>query len=239
MRMIDEAEEEFGSSFTAKLDSIPVPPLSAELLEAFRSRSHQLPRARLQFRQLAGRTSLVVIAVVLALVVGVTLREFRERIVAGQAPTPSQVLASPTASKSSPRTGNALGHQLGAVTLGDSEAQVLAKLGQPSRTTITRGIGSPRWEYDSGYVIDFVGSTQTVWQIQVRAPAIAATQEGFTLRDTEGAFRAAYSAFQLHDFMVDGELQLQISTSTEVLIAGFGPDRRSDFILLRTEPGPP
>ena len=94
-------------------------------------------------------------------------------------PTNSQPTPSPTSSAAS-SSARALGNQLGAAALGDSEAQVIAKLGRPSRETITHEIGSPRWEYDSGYVIDFSGTDRRVWQILVQGPAVAATAQGDT-----------------------------------------------------------
>lgn len=132
-----------------------------------------------------------------------------------------------------------LGHQLGGANLSDLEADAIATLGQPSSRTITHGIGTPQWEYANGYVLSFAGTPSRVWQIYVRPPRSATTSEGFTLGDTDVSFRALYSGFLIQDFVVQGRLQLQIATPTEVLIAGFGPDRKSEFVLLRTEPGPP
>jgi hypothetical protein len=151
-------------------------------------------------------------------------------------PTNSQPIPSPKSSATTSTVGGALGKGLGAAALGDSEAQVIAKLGRPSRETITHGIGSPRWEYDSGYVIDFSGTDRRVWQILVQAPAIAATGEGFALRDTDGAFRSVYAGFHVQEFLLAGNLQLQVATSDETLVAGFGVDHSSRFVLINTRP---
>jgi hypothetical protein len=151
-------------------------------------------------------------------------------------PTDSQPAPSPKSSAASSSVGGALGNQLGDAALGDSEAQVIAKLGRPSRETITHGIGSPRWEYHSGYVIDFSGTDRRVWQILVQGPAVAATGEGFALRDTDGAFRSVYAAFHIEEFLVSGNLQLQVATPDETLVAGFGVDHSSRFVLINTRP---
>jgi hypothetical protein len=152
-------------------------------------------------------------------------------------PTNSQPTASPQSSATMPAVGGALGNQLGAAALGDSEAQVIAKLGRPSRETITHGIGSPRWEYDSGYVIGFsAGTDRRVWLILVQPPAVAATVEGFALRDTDDAFRSVYAAFHVQEFLLSGNLQLQVATSDETLVAGFAVDHSSRFVVINTRP---
>jgi hypothetical protein len=151
-------------------------------------------------------------------------------------PTNSQPTASPKSSATTPPAGGALGNQLGAAALGDSEAQVIAKLGRPSRETITHGIGSPRWEYDSGYVIEFSGTDRRVWLILVQPPAVAATAEGFALRDTDDAFRSVYAAFHVQEFLLSGDLQLQVATSDETLVAGFGVDHSSRFVVINGRP---
>jgi hypothetical protein len=158
-------------------------------------------------------------------------------VIATKALTPHDPPApSPNSSATTPTVVGALGNQLGAAALGDSEAQVVAKLGRPSRETITHGIGSPRWEYDGGYVIDFSGTDRRVWQILVQAPAVAATGEGFALRDTDGAFRSVYAGFHVQEFVLSGNLQLQVATSEETLVAGFGVDHSSRFVLINARP---
>ena len=150
-------------------------------------------------------------------------------------PTNSQPPLSPISSATTATVSGALGKQLGAAALGDSEAQVIAELGRPSRETITHGIGSPRWEYDSGYVIGFsAGTDRRVWQILVQPPAVAATAEGFALRDTDDAFRSVYGGFHVQEFLLSGNLQLQVATSDEILIAGFGVDHSSQFMVINT-----
>ena len=151
-------------------------------------------------------------------------------------PTNAQPTLSPKSSATTPTVGAALGNQLGAAALGDSEAQVIAKLGRPSRETITHGIGSPRWEYDSGYVIEFSGTDRRVWQILVQGPAVAATAEGFALRDTDDAFRSVYAAFHVQEFLLSGNLQLQVATSDETLVAEFGVDHSSRFVVINGRP---
>ena len=151
-------------------------------------------------------------------------------------PTNSQPTPSPTSSATTPTAGGSLGKQLGAAALGDSEAQVIAKLGRPSRETITHGIGSPRWEYDSGYVIGFSATDRRVWLILVQPPAVASTAEGFALRDTDDAFRSVYAAFHVQEFLLSGNLQLQVATSDETLVAEFGVDHSSRFVVINGRP---
>ena len=153
----------------------------------------------------------------------------------GVTPPNSQPADSPKSSATTPTVGGALRNQLGAAALGDTEAQVIAKLGRPSRETITHGIGSPRWEYDSGYVIGFsAGTDRRVWLILVQPPAVAATAEGFALGDTDDAFRSVYAGFHVQEFLLSGNLQLQVATSDEILIAEFGVDHSSQFVVINT-----
>ena len=133
----------------------------------------------------------------------------------------------------------AIGRELGGVALGETQAQVAATLGEPTRKTISHGLGSPRWEYASGYAVAFSGVQPTVWQVEGRPPVLARTREGFGLGDPTSKFRTLYGSQQPQEFSVEGLTQLQVSTPTEVLIVGFSRDDRADFVILRTEPGPP
>ena len=144
-----------------------------------------------------------------------------------------------TASPGSSSAVGAIGRELGVVALGETQAQVAATLGEPTRKTITHGLGSPRWEYASGYAVEFSGVQLTVWQVEARPPVLAGTREGFGLGDSTSKFRALYGSQQPQEFSVEGLTQLQVSTPTEVLIAGFSRGDRADFVILRTEPGPP
>ena len=157
-------------------------------------------------------------------------------VIATKAVTPNrQPTLPPGSSATMPTVSGALGNQLGAAALGDSEAQVIAKLGRPSRETITHGIGSPRWEYDSGYVIGFsAGTDRRVWLILVQPPAVAATAEGFALGDNDDAFRSVYAGFHVQEFLLAGNLQLQVATSDEILVVGFGADHSSRFVVINT-----
>jgi len=144
-----------------------------------------------------------------------------------------------TASPSSSSAVGAIGRELGGVALGETQAQVAATLGEPTRKTISHGVGSPRWEYASGYAVAFSGVQPTVWQVEGRPPVLARTREGFGLGDPTSKFRTLYGSQQPQEFSVEGLTQLQVSTPTEVLIVGFSRDDRADFVILRTEPGPP
>jgi len=144
-----------------------------------------------------------------------------------------------TASSSSSSAVGAIGRELGGVALGETQAQVAATLGEPTRKTITHGLGSPRWEYASGYAVAFSGVQLTVWQVEARPPVLAGTREGFRLGDSTSKFRALYGSQQPQEFTIEGLTQLQVSTPTEVLIVGFSRDDRADFVILSTEPGPP
>ena len=144
-----------------------------------------------------------------------------------------------TASPSSSSAVGAIGRELGGVALGETQAQVAATLGEPTRKTISHGLGSPRWEYASGYAVAFSGMQLTVWQVEARPPVLAGTREGFGLGDPTSKFRALYGSQQPQEFSVEGLTQLQVSTPTEVLIVGFSRDDRAEFVILSTEPGPP
>ena len=144
-----------------------------------------------------------------------------------------------TAAPSTSSAIGAIGRELGGVALGETQVQVAATLGEPTRKTITHGLGSPRWEYASGYAVAFSGVQLTVWQVEARPPVLAATREGFGLGDSTSKFRALYRSQQPQEFTLEGLTQLQVSTPTEVLIVGFSQDDRADLVILRTEPGPP
>ena len=74
-----------------------------------------------------------------------------------------------TASPSSSSAVGAIGRELGGVALGETQAQVAATLGEPTRKTISHGLGSPRWEYASGYAVAFSGVQPTARRVRLRS----------------------------------------------------------------------
>lgn len=230
-------DEEIRTALRSELDALPVPPVTPALRMTLREKAGGPPAQRRVPQMVVGIVGTLVIAA-LAVGIGEAMRDARDsRGAVGQALASASSAASPT-SVGSRRVGT-LGQQLGAIRLGDSQDQVVAALGQPTRRTITHGIGSPQWEYDAGYIVHFTGSNNTVWQIQARPPTMAATGEGFVIGDADAKFQAVYARYRPRQFTVLGLTQFQVNTSTEVLISEFDATHHCDLLVLRTEPGPP
>lgn len=161
------------------------------------------------------------------------------RVYVASAKTISVVLQGPeptTPNTTPPFTASG---QLGDVRLGSGSLDVIAVLGQPSRRTITHGLGTPQWEYDSGYVVYFAGPDSRVWQIQLSPPSTAGTVEGFRIGGSESAFRSTYALYAPRQFTASGRTQLQIAPRGQLLIAEFDATGGCDLLILRTDPGPP
>ena len=79
---------------------------------------------------------------------------------------------------------------LAGVSLGMTEKEVLAVLGEPQERTSLHGNGSPEWVYVNG--IDVVGFP--VSRITISAPYVGGTTEGFKLGDSPTMYGKVFSA---------------------------------------------
>lgn len=162
------------------------------------------------------------------------------RTPAGSATASAQRAAASSPAASTSPVRSELGSRLGVIVLGETAADVQARLGRPDTVAITHGIGSAEWVYQGRYLVRFHGTTSAprdVWQIIAYPGSGAKTDEGFAVGETEDRFLKIYAGWATRRFFPSPDPtttdQVEVTGDRAVLLAGFDSSGAASWLNLR------